>query len=140
MPIGEVRRVIFEHRRPGHPDNVTDSAREEICLQSVASWRGPLDKLASETFSMLRKAVVKVLNDSLGIYKQTDLYRQSKHYIRQFLQAHQDSQARILEGFYALGRLTFTYSLPVPVLTEPQKLTNCSRSTTRPFSATNPKS
>jgi hypothetical protein len=102
MTIAEVRRVISKHRRPGHPDNVSDAAREEICLLSIQSWNQPLKKLADTTFHMLQTAIMGAMESSLGQYKQTDLFRKSKRKILELLGQHQAEQRRILEEFYAL--------------------------------------
>lgn len=102
--IGKVRAVISKYKRPGHPDNVTDAAREEMCLQSIKAWDGPVGKLADVAFEMLRAATMGALNQTLGKYKQTDLYRESKRHIRKFLSMHQNEQRVYLQSFYDIER------------------------------------
>ena len=104
MTIAEVRDTIASHRQPGHPGNVPAAAREEICLLAVALWRPPLEKLADETFSMLRTAVLGVLRSqrTLGKYQQTELFRKSERHILKFLGDHQNKQRIVLQGFYNL--------------------------------------
>jgi hypothetical protein len=102
MAIAEVRTIISKHRRPGHPGIVTDAAREEICLTSIWPWDGPVKTLSDATFQMLRSAVLRVMDRTLGHYKQTDLYRMSKRRILDFLGQHQADQRRALDAFYEL--------------------------------------
>jgi hypothetical protein len=102
MTIAEVRVVISKHRRPGHPGIVTDAAREEICLTSILPWNGPLRTIADTTFHMLRSAILKVMDTTLGNYKQTDLFRISKRRILEFLGQHQAEQRQALDRFYEL--------------------------------------
>jgi hypothetical protein len=104
MTIAEVREIISSHRQPGHPGDVPAAAREEICLMAVALWKSPLEKLADETFSMLRTAVLGVLKSqrTLGKYQQTELFRKSERHIVKFLEIHQNKQRVILQAFHNL--------------------------------------
>jgi hypothetical protein len=104
MTIAEVQGVIWKHRRPGHPGIVTDAAREEICLTSIWPWDGPLRTLADTTFSLLRSAILRVMERTLGSYKSTDLFRISKRKILEFLAQHQAEQLQALDAFYELER------------------------------------
>lgn len=104
MSLAGIRSVINKHRRPGHPDNVTDAAREEICLRSVRPWKGPLEALSSTTYRQLKEAILANLNRCLGAYKQTDLYKQSKIHIIEFLEMHRREQDMYLVSFYDLER------------------------------------
>lgn len=100
MTIGEVRTIIAKHKRPGLPDHVDDAAKGDICLTSVNPWNLPLEALANQTFKMLREAVLSMLNDCLGDYKQTELYRASKRHILEFLEMHAIDQRERLDAFY----------------------------------------
>jgi hypothetical protein len=102
MTIAEVREVISKHRRPGHPEVVTDAAREELCLTSIQAWNGPLKTMVDTTFSMLRYAIMNIMERTLGNYKQTDLFRASKLEILRFLGQHQAQQRRALGELYEL--------------------------------------
>ena len=102
MKISEVRDIISRHRRPGHPDNVPDAAREEICVLTTALWRQPLDKLRDVTFASFRKAVDRELDVSLRKYRQTDLFRESRRHAHEFLDRFQEEQREKLEDIYAL--------------------------------------
>ena len=98
--IGRVRQIISKHKRPGHPDNVADAAREEICLMSVRKWNGPVERLGDCAFEILRTATMAALNYALGSYQRTDLYCESRRHIRKFLQMHQAEQRTALRSFY----------------------------------------
>jgi hypothetical protein len=100
--IRQVRSIIAKHQRPGHPENVTDAAREELCLESLKAWKGPRDTLASATFSKLRSAVLGALNRCLGNYRQTDLYKRSKRHLEEWLRMHYKEQEVYLESFLEL--------------------------------------
>lgn len=102
MTIAEVKSVISKHRRPGHPGIVTDAAREEICLTSLWPWNGPLKTLSDATFQMLRSAVLRVMDRTIGHYKQTDMFQLSKRKILEFLAQHQADQRRALDAIYEL--------------------------------------
>jgi hypothetical protein len=102
MTISEVKTIINQHRRPGHPGIVTPAAREEICMTSLWAWNGPLKALSDATYSMLRTAVLRILERTLGRYKQTDLFRQSKRKVLDFLAQHHAEQRRSLDAFYEL--------------------------------------
>ena len=102
MTIAEVRTIISKHRRPGHPGIVTDSAREEICLMSLWPWDGPLQVLSDVTFQKLRSAVLRVMDRTLGHYRQTDLFRLARRKILESLGQHQADQRRSLNALYAL--------------------------------------
>lgn len=113
LTIAEVRAVISKHRRPGHPGIVTDAAREQICLLSVSPWNGPLETLSDATFQMLKSAIMKVIDGTIGHYRQTDLYRLSKRRILDFLGKHYADQRRSLDALYELERYKlFTLNEP----------------------------
>lgn len=100
--VKQIRAVISKHRRPGHPDNVTDAARQELCLESLRAWEAPLNVLANTIFSKLRLAVLGALKKSLGKYRQTDLYKRSKYYIEEFLELHRKDQVTRSTSFLDL--------------------------------------
>lgn len=100
--IKEVRGVISKHRRPGHPDNVTDDAREELCMESLRAWEAPLDVLSDVVFSNLLSTVMSVLKKSLGGYRQTDLFKRSKEHIEEFLDSHRREQVVRSRSFLEL--------------------------------------
>lgn len=102
MSIADIRDVISKYKRPGHPDNVTDAAREDICLQCIRSWDGPVQKLADRAFAILRTAMMEALNKTVGIFRNTDLFRESKRQIRSWLQMHQNEQMTFLNSFWDL--------------------------------------
>lgn len=102
MTIAEVRTIISKHKRPGHPGIVTDAAREEICLMSLYAWKGPLKTLMDVTFKMLRAAIMRVMDRTLGLYRQTDLFRISQSKINELLMQHRKDQQSILDNFYDL--------------------------------------
>jgi hypothetical protein len=112
--LDEIRKVINEHEKPGIPDHIDDSAKEELCLLSVTPWNRPLDTLSDHTFKMLRDAVLEKLNSCLGDYKQTELYRASKRHILEFLQMLKVEQRQTLEALYDLESYKmFTINNPV---------------------------
>ena len=102
MKISEVREYILRHRRPGHPDNVPDAAKEEICALTTSLWREPLNKLRDVTFASFRRAVDRELEISLRKYRQTDLFRESKRHAHEFLNQFQEEQQDILDKVYDL--------------------------------------
>ena len=102
MRISDVREIISRHRRPGHPDNVPDAAREEICVLTTSLWRQPMDKLRDVTFVTLRRAVDRELEVTLRKYRQTDLYRESKRHAHEFLDRYQEEERESLEKIYDL--------------------------------------
>lgn len=102
MTIAEVREIISKHKRPGLPDHINDSAKEEICLLAVDPWNKPLKTFADHTFKSLREAIIGVLHRLLGKYKQTQLYKISEHHIKEFLDELEVDQRDSLDALYKL--------------------------------------
>jgi len=99
--------VISQYKRPGIPDHVDDAAREFICLQSVTAWNGPLSVFEQETRNALSIAVYGALDQTLGKYKQTELFRTSRGIIDGFLNTCFAAQKNKLNSFYELETYKF---------------------------------
>lgn len=102
MNLAEVRSYIAKHKRPGLPDHIDDAAKEDVCLHAVRPWNLPLERMAQQTFEMLCNAVLGMLDSSLGMYKQTELYRASRRHIQEFLRMHAAEQRTTLDALYSL--------------------------------------
>jgi hypothetical protein len=82
--IGEIRCRINEHARAGVPDSVNDQVKNEMCMQSVTPWEGPLEKMVDKTLGMLRKDSHAILFKVLSKWQQTQLFKQSVQQINAF--------------------------------------------------------
>jgi len=102
MKLRVIRSIILNRRVPGHPDSVSEAARQEISLQSIKHWNRPLQKLADIAFRLLKNCVIGALDKSLSHYSQTLLYKDSRRFIIEFLELHFKQQRSFLDSFYEL--------------------------------------
>ncbi|KAH6679785.1 P-loop containing nucleoside triphosphate hydrolase protein [Halenospora varia] len=106
MSLRDLRTQIDRHRGTGLPGHIADAVREEICLQAVTPWDGPLGVLIDQTSRILQSAVLKLLDDTIGGYRQTTLYKNSRHHVLSLLVNLVAEQRQTLETLYKLETYT----------------------------------
>jgi hypothetical protein len=73
-------------------------------MEATRKWKEPLDKLASITFDHLREALLRIMQrpESLGKFRQTEMFQKSKKRVIEFLDALCAEQTMSLNQLYAL--------------------------------------
>jgi hypothetical protein len=107
IKLREIRQYIKMYTRPGTPLLVNDKAYNELCLQSVAVWNEVLEIFMDETFVALRNQLQEVLYKNLGVYEQTELYRQSQRLLDTYLDELEQAQRQALTELYRLETYKF---------------------------------
>ena len=102
MSIGDIRENIDRHHPPGFPGHIDHTVYEEICLLAVSQWNVLLVRLADQTFKMLRRSILEILDKFLGDYQQTQLFRSTKSLLNKFLDQHVSEQRHILQVLFEL--------------------------------------
>jgi hypothetical protein len=107
IKLREIRQYIKMYTRPGTPLLVNDKAYNELCLQSVTVWNEVLDIFMDETFLVLRNQLQDVLHKNLGVYEQTELYRESQRLLDKYLYDLEQAQRQALTELYRLETYKF---------------------------------
>jgi hypothetical protein len=102
IKLREIRQYIKLYTRTGIPGLVNDKAYNELCLQSVTVWDEVLEIFMDETFVALRNQLEEVLHKNLGLYEQTQLYRESRRLLNKYLDDHEQAQRLALTELYKL--------------------------------------
>jgi hypothetical protein len=100
--LTEISKTILSNTRPGLPGLVNIKTYNDLCLQSVASWKFPLEIFINETLRMLRQQLENILKKRLGVYEQTQLYRTAGTYLQKFLDGHMEEQRKCLKELIEL--------------------------------------
>ncbi|PMD65465.1 uncharacterized protein K444DRAFT_519277 [Hyaloscypha bicolor E] len=100
--LTEISKTILSNTRPGLPGLVNIKTYNDLCLQSVASWKFPLEIFINETLRMLRQQLENILKKRLGVYEQTQLYRTAGTYLQKFLDGHMEEQRKCLKELFEL--------------------------------------
>lgn len=100
--LAEISRTILSTTRPGLPGLVNPKTYNDLCLQSVASWKFPLDIFINQTLRMLRQQLENILKKRLGVYEQTQLYHAAGTYLHKFLDDHMEEQRKCLNELFEL--------------------------------------
>jgi hypothetical protein len=107
IKLREIRQYIKMYTRPGTPLLVNDKAYNELCLQSVTVWNEVLEIFMDESFVALRNQLQDVLHKNLGVYEQTELYRESQRLLDKYLDELVQAQRQALTELYRLETYKF---------------------------------
>ena len=96
----EIREKINKYNRPGMPGTINDRIFNEIALDAVSHWKGPMLVLMHHTMAMVTDEIERMLSEDLKQYKQTDLYRRSLDHVRALLtRLGRDQEYRLKDLF-----------------------------------------
>jgi hypothetical protein len=100
--LSEISKTILSNTRPGLPGLVNIKTYNDLCLQSVASWKFPLEIFINETLHMLRQQLENILKKRMGVYEQTQLYRVAGAHLQKFLDNQMEEQRKCLKELFEL--------------------------------------
>lgn len=95
--LEEVRKFKEESHRAGIPNQIDPSAVETLNRESVKHWKGLMIAFVDAVHDAVQRVLSSTLNDVVGQYHQTKLYRELLRIIDAFLQ-------QLRANFHAVGK------------------------------------
>lgn len=83
--LEEVRKVKEESHRAGIPNQIDPTAIETLNRKSVEHWKGPSIAFVSAVHDLVHQVLYRTLEEVVGQYQQTPLYRELRGIIDNFL-------------------------------------------------------
>lgn len=102
IDLDGIRDFIRQHIRTGIPGLVNHGTYNELCMLAVNPWKGPLETFMKETHEMIRVQLEAILQQNLGQYQQTELFKTSQRFLKEFIDEHEAEQHKDLVGLYHL--------------------------------------
>ncbi|KAI9835841.1 MAG: hypothetical protein M1819_001739 [Sarea resinae] len=103
--IRDVREFILDARAAGIPNQVDPKAIERLSQESMSHWSTPMKEILSLTDKMLENQVFEILDDVLGPWKSTALFKEASTIIHRFLEHISEEQRRYAQRLYELEQL-----------------------------------
>lgn len=89
--IGEIRLTLAKYTKPGAPGHIDFRAKDELCMQSVKVWEGPIQKYVDLVLEMSQQQSQGILDQVLSKWVQTELYKQGLSHLDQFFNMFEES-------------------------------------------------
>ncbi|CZR52308.1 related to interferon-induced GTP-binding protein Mx2 [Phialocephala subalpina] len=102
ISLSGIQTYIKKYVRPGLPGLVSPKTYNFLCTLAIGIWRQPLDAFFNKTISIVRKQLSGILNEHLGLYKQTELFRTAQRQLDEFITGYAEEQRARLEELYEL--------------------------------------
>lgn len=83
--LQRLREIRGKFQRAGAPNQTDPRAVDELNKLSVGHWNQPLETFVSEVHKMAKLVLLQTLENVMGQYKQTDLFRELVRVIETFL-------------------------------------------------------
>lgn len=97
--IGDIRSEM-QNSSYGLPKVVDPRIHRHYCQKAVSIWKGPYVDLMFAAMKILRAAVHIIVDEHLGVYQQTLLYKKSKIAIDRWLDQLSSQQLSAIEDLY----------------------------------------
>ena len=105
--LARIRNVISSHTRAGLGTLVDIKVYDQLCLESVRPWDGPLDVFVDETILRVREQLGDLLHKHLRKYEQTELYRAAQISVKEFVDTLEAEQRASTKDLYDLETYKF---------------------------------
>ncbi|KFY47216.1 hypothetical protein V495_02053 [Pseudogymnoascus sp. VKM F-4514 (FW-929)] len=89
--IGEIRSTLAKYSKPGAPGHIDFKAKDELCMQSVQVWKGPIQKYADLVLEISQQQAKGILDQILSKWHQTELYKEALRHIDGFFHMFEES-------------------------------------------------
>lgn len=110
LNIVDIRKDIMRHKRVGLPNILTrEEVYDDLILDPIRKWRGPLEVYVDLTIGLVRSVVQKSLARSLDGLKRRLIFRDSKNYLDKWIDDMEARQrAKLFDMFDAETYCMFT--------------------------------
>lgn len=89
--IGEIRLTLAKYTKPGAPGHIDFRAKDELCMQSVKVWQGPILKYVNLVLEISQQQSKGILDQVLSKWVQTELYKEALSYLDEFFNMFEES-------------------------------------------------
>lgn len=89
--IGEIRLTLAKYTKPGAPGHIDFRAKDELCMQSVKVWKGPIQKYVDKVLEMSQQQAKGILDQVLSKWHQTELYKEGLCHLDEFFNRFEES-------------------------------------------------
>ena len=89
--IGEIRMTLAKYTKPGAPGHIDFRAKDELCMQSVKVWRGPIQEYVDRVLQMSQQQAKGILDQVLSKWVQTELYKEGLSHLDEFFNMFEES-------------------------------------------------
>ncbi|KAL2759344.1 hypothetical protein ACRALDRAFT_1079495 [Sodiomyces alcalophilus JCM 7366] len=100
--IRRIRQDIQAKTKAGMPNLVPDEVYEDLCKEAVKHWDEPLRKLVDTTRHMLNGIINKALDQAFVNLTKRLIFKESKRYMKSFLQGIVSVAEQFLHEFYRM--------------------------------------
>ncbi|KAI9743011.1 MAG: hypothetical protein M1818_003306 [Claussenomyces sp. TS43310] len=100
--LDSIRDLIKKKTTHGIPGTVPREVNEKLCLDSVEAWKGPMEVFLEQTTEDLRVQADAILRDVLSKWQQTQLHKESRRLLSEFLGRYEIAQAVANHELYEL--------------------------------------
>jgi hypothetical protein len=101
ISLEDIRATIQKHAHTGIPGLVNCQTHSELCMKTIKPWEPPMEIFLDLTLSKLRDEMEAILNDVLGQWKQTELYKLAFQHLNAFIDKFELEQRDVFSKIYA---------------------------------------
>ncbi|KID88448.1 Dynamin family protein [Metarhizium guizhouense ARSEF 977] len=98
--LRQVREEIEAKTKAGMPDRTSDQVYEDLVVEAVRPWNGPMDAFIKQTMRELQSELESTLNKALEGLKKRFIYLEAKRHLRRFLEEHRKETEHDLALLY----------------------------------------
>lgn len=98
----EIRSLIVQYMPAGMSDVVNHAVRQDMCMSSMAQWYQPIEVFLFHTKSLFRKMIFDCLDDGLEYWQQTQLFRDCRKILDDYLSELEMMQAGFNKEIFEL--------------------------------------
>lgn len=102
ISLSGIQTYIKKYVRPGLPGLVSPKTYNYLCTLAIRVWKQPLDAFFNRTIEIVRRQLGEILNEHLGVYKQTELFRAAQRPLNEFIAGYAKEQRAKLAELYEL--------------------------------------
>ncbi|ELR05350.1 hypothetical protein VC83_09288 [Pseudogymnoascus destructans] len=100
--IGEIRMTLARYTKPGAPGHIDFRAKDELCMQSVKVWKGPIQKYVELVLEVSQQQAKGILDQVLSKWIQTELYKEGLCHLDEFFNMFEVSIKKTCDDILSL--------------------------------------
>lgn len=100
--LQQLRNIIASKREAGKPGEVPWEVNEDLCMEAIKPWSGPLHQFITDTMKHLHKELMASLNESFKPLKKRQVYTNAEQVTKKWLKKHKNCITEQLERNYKM--------------------------------------
>ncbi|KAG5980385.1 hypothetical protein E4U55_004095 [Claviceps digitariae] len=98
--LRQVREEIQAKTTSGMPDRTSDEVYNDLVMESVRPWKGPMDVFITRAMRDLLQKLGTALNESLESLKKRSIYKKANEHLRSCIEEHKQAIKSDLDLLY----------------------------------------